>query len=377
MVRRVMMIAGEASGDLHGAGVVRELKRRFPDVDVYGVGGDGMRGAGMETLYHVSQLAFMGFAEVLGHLGFLRKVERTLERSLDLRPPDVVVLIDYPGFNLRFARKARRRGLRVLYYIGPQIWAWRSGRVRKMRAAVDSVKVVFPFEEEMYRRAGMDVEFVGHPLVESIGEQPSREAFLASQHLRPGTKLLALLPGSRKQEIRAVLPVMAGAAERLRKELGLQVALGLAPTLDSAAVRTVLPPGAEVRLVEGGTRALMRHADAAIVTSGTATLETAWFGTPMVVVYRTSPLTYLLGRLLVRLKNIGLVNIVAGERIVPELIQGRMTEENIVRALRPMLADPRTAASVRERLGIIRGRLGTPGAAARVVDGIERLAGAA
>lgn len=377
MLKRVMMIAGETSGDLHGAGVVRELRRLVPDVEVYGIGGDRMQRAGMECLIHVSRLSFMGFVEVVRNLRVVREVQRTMERLLDKRRPDVLVLIDYPGFNLRFAARAKARGIRVLYYISPQVWAWHRSRVQAMRGVVDRMKVVFPFEVGIYKAAGINVEFVGHPLVESIGATMDRGAFFGKYGFHSGQRLLALIPGSRRQEIERIFPAMLKTAEQLLQDPGVQIGASLAPHLDRPLLEHLIPQGMPVTLIEGDTHNLMQHADVAIVTSGTATLEAGWFGIPMAVVYRTSPLTYAIGRMLVKVDMIGLVNIVAGERVVPEFIQHRVRPDLLVPELRRMLTDSAWAASIRERLGIIRTRLGEPGASARVAAGIVELAGAA
>jgi lipid-A-disaccharide synthase len=286
----------------------------------------------------------------------------------------VVVLIDYPGFNLRFAREAARRGIPVLYYISPQIWAWHRGRVRGMRRTVRSMKVVFPFEEEIYRRAGIDVEFVGHPLVEAIGSTVSREEFFRRYGLDGAKRLLALLPGSRLQEIDRILPVMLKAARMLMRDGRVQAAIGVAPNLGLEAMQRHLRHAPEIVTVEHATYDLMAHADAAVVTSGTATLETGWFGTPMVVVYKTSPLTYLIGRMLVEVPYIGLVNIVAGAKVVPELIQGELTPGNLARAAAPLLEGGDAQRAMRTLLSVIKEKLGAPGASARVAQAILRLA---
>ena len=377
MLNRVMMIAGEASGDLHGAGVVRELKAHRPSLEIYGIGGDNMRDAGMELVEHISAVAFMGFVEVVRHLPVIAAVEKKLARSLVERRPDIVVLIDYPGFNLRFARKAKRLGIRVLYYISPQVWAWNKRRVKKMRGIVDQMKVVFPFEVEIYKREGIDVEFVGHPLVETIVSASTRQEFFALTKFEEGKKLLALLPGSRKQEIERILPTMISAAMRLQQLHPLQIAIGVAPSLNGDYLRRFIPSGTNIILVEKRTHDLIRHADAAIVTSGTATLETGWFCTPMVVVYRTSPLTYFIGRMLVDVPHIGLVNIVAGKGVVPEFIQHDMNSKNLVRAVGKILEDHQYAADLRSQLSVIKTKLGGPGASARVAKSIRALAEAA
>lgn len=376
MLTRVMMIAGEPSGDLHGSGVVRELKRRVPALDVYGVGGDRMRGEGFDVVHHISGLSFMGFVEVVKNLAVIRDLERTLHGLLEQRRPDVVVLIDYPGFNLRFARIVKRHRIRVLYYISPQVWAWHKGRVKKMRTLVDRMKVVFPFEVDIYRKEGIDVEFVGHPLAERIGSSMGREEFFSRNGFDPARKLLALLPGSRRQEVEKIFPTMMATAARLQGELGVQVAVGVAPNLGPGILKQSLPAGAQVMLIEQATYDVMAHADAALVTSGTATLETGWFGTPMAVVYKTSPVTYTIGRALVGVPYIGLVNIVAGEKIVPEFVQHDMNVENLSNEMRHQLLDAEYAAGMRTKLSVIKTKLGHAGASARVAEGIIELGAA-
>ncbi len=377
MVHRVMIIAGEVSGDLHGAGVVKELIRRFPTIDVFGIGGEKMKAEGMQLIYHISNFSFMGFVEVVKHLSFIREVEHELDRLLVLRRPEVLVLIDYPGFNLRFAKRAKARGIKVLYYISPQVWAWHKSRLKQMKTLVDRMKVVFPFEVDLYRKEGIEVEFVGHPLAESIGSETTRNEFVELHGLDAAGKILALLPGSRKQEIEMIFPAMVDTAMRLQQGRSLNVVVGIAPNLDPALLQGMVPSDASFTFVQNVTYDLMKNADAAIVTSGTATLETGWFGTPMAVVYKTSPVTYFLGRMLVNVTNIGLVNIVAGEEVVPEFIQNRMTPSNLVGAVGRMLDDNAYAGEMRRKLAVIKTRLGSSGAAGRVVDGIVELAGAA
>jgi lipid-A-disaccharide synthase len=371
------MVAGEPSGELHGAGVVRALRARRTEVEVFGIGGDAMQREGAELLYHCSKLSFMGFLEVVKNLPTVMEVERTLLKTLDERRPDVVVLIDYPGFNLRFARKAKERGIKILYYISPQVWAWNRSRVKKMRSVVDRMKVVFPFEVDIYRQEGIDVEFVGHPIVERIGASCIRQAFIARHHLDPAKKILGIFPGSRVQEIERILPVMLTAANELRTGRPLQIAIGVAPNLGTDIVREHIPGDAQVTLVENATYDLMQYADAALVTSGTATLEAGWFGTPMVVAYKTSAASFFIGRLLVDVPYIGLVNIVAGRKVVPELVQKELTSESLVREIAPLLDDPAKAHAMRRELGVIKSRLGGPGASDKVARGIIALGEAA
>ncbi|HTR98376.1 MAG TPA: lipid-A-disaccharide synthase [Bacteroidota bacterium] len=375
MPPRVLMVAGEPSGELHGSAVVRALRRLAPGAEIAGVGGSRMRAEGMEVIHDCADLAFMGFAEVVRNLGTIRRLRLELVAELERRRPDVAVLIDYPGFNLRFAAEARARGVPVLYYISPQVWAWHRGRVKKMRALVNRMMVVFPFEVPIYREAGIDVEFVGHPLVEHIGTTATRAEFFRRWNLDPDRPLLGLFPGSRRQEIERILPVMLRSADALRAGRALQVAIGVAPSLGREFIVPYTRGHAPAVLVEEGTYDLMAYAGAAVVTSGTATLETGWFGTPMAVVYRTSPLTYAIGRMLVDVTSIGLVNIVAGRQVVPELIQGNMTPEKIAAAVGPLLDDSALAARMRDALAVVRAKLGGPGASERVARGVLALAG--
>lgn len=373
MTKRVMLIAGEPSGDLHGSGVVRELLSLRPGLDVFGVGGDNMKREGMDIVYHISRLSFMGFIEVVKNLGVVRELERRLDHLLDERKPDVVVLIDYPGFNLRFARRAREHGIKVLYYISPQVWAWHRSRLKAMRTLIDRMKVVFPFEVPIYEEEGIDVEFVGHPLAERIGSSLTRQMFCERHGIDPGRKILALLPGSRRQELENILPVMIAASRQVRESVDCDVAIGVAPNLGGDVVRAIAGPVDGIRLIEEGTYDLMAHADAAIVTSGTATLETGWFGTPMAVVYKTSPVTYVIGRALIGVPYIGLVNIVAGEKVVPEFVQHDMTAANLAREMKRQLTDDEYAGSLRRKLSVIKSKLGGPGASKRVAQGILEL----
>jgi lipid-A-disaccharide synthase len=372
---RVMMIAGEASGDVYGAGVIRELKRRDPSCEVFGVGGDRMQSAGAELVYHVRELAVMGFWEVLRHLPLLRSVNRTLTALLIAKKPEVIVLIDYPGFNLRFAAVAKAQGVKVVYYISPQVWAWNPGRVRKMRGIVDTMLVVLPFEEEIYRNKGIDVKFVGHPLLEVLEEPIDRAGFCTRYGFDPNGKILGLFPGSRKQELERIFPAMLGAARTLHRKTGVQVAIGVAPVLDLDYVRSFLRDDFPVSLLVHATHDLMKNSDVAIVTSGTATLEVGYYRTPMVIVYRTSMLSYLIGRMVVRIKNIGLVNIVAGEQIVPELIQDAVKPDRIVSETLRLLTGDKLREEISGRLAVVRERLGTPGASSRVADVVCSYAG--
>ena len=367
MTKRVMMVAGEASGDLHGSGVVRELKALNPAIEIFGIGGERMKAAGMELVYHVNELSFMGFVEVIKHLPLIRSVKRTLEQLLTLKRPDAVVLIDYPGFNLRFASSVKAKGIPVLYYISPQVWAWHRSRLKTMKKVIDRMMVVFPFEVPLYEHEGIPVEFVGHPLLEVLSTTSSEKDFRKRHGLDPAKPLLALFPGSRVQEIQDIFPVMLDAGKAIARSHDMELAVGIAPTLPEQLFAEGFDL-AGVRIVRGGAYELMRWARFALVTSGTATLETACFGTPMCVLYKTSWPTYMIGRLLVRVRNIGLVNIVAGREIVPEFVQGDMSVPKIVEAVDRLMGDPAALESMRKDLGEIRSQLGTPGASRRVAE---------
>jgi len=366
----VLIVAGEASGDLHGAGVVRELRQLQPHAEIFGIGGDGMAAAGMELLFHVRDMAVVGFTEVLRHLQFFRRVMRALENEARRRQPAVVILIDYPGFNLRFAERLRRREnpLKILYYIAPQVWAWGANRIPKMARLIDHMAVVFPFEVPLFQSAGIPTEFVGHPLLEGLRPQLTTPIFFSRYQFDAKKPLLGLLPGSRKQEIARLLPDMLATAKLLRRSIpNLQVAVAMAPNLPEAFYRPWVH-GDDFRLVANSTYEVMRDSRACLVCSGTATLETACFGTPLAVVYRVSRLSYEIGKRVVKLPNIGLVNVVAGRKIVPEFIQNEFAPERAAPELARMIGDNEYHAEIKQALAEVRSRLGAPGASRRAAE---------
>lgn len=374
--RQVLIVAGEASGDLHGASLVSELRKRDKRLVFFGIGGDGMKKAGVELVHHVREMAFLGFFEVVRHLPLVRRVFRETRDLLEYRKPVCVILIDYPGFNLRLAREAKRRGIPVFYYIGPQVWAWGRGRVKKMARCIDRIAVIFPFEEAIYREAGLPVDYVGHPLKERVKASLTRAAFFRRMEFRSHCPTLGLLPGSRLQEVRHLLPEMLRACTLLRRSLPrLQVVLGMSPTLSLEDYAPFLPGDTSVRPVRGRTYDVMGHSDAVLVASGTATLETAILETPMVILYRMAPLSYLLGRLLVKIPRIGLANIVADRPVVPELIQHRARAEHIAETVRPLLLDAKVRARIRKELRDVSRQLGKAGASARAAQSVFRLIG--
>jgi lipid-A-disaccharide synthase len=362
---RVLMVAGEASGDLHGAALLRALRERVADIEVWGVGGSHLRAAGMHILVDTASVATMGFTETFGTLGRLLSMYRLLVRFLDEEQPDLVVLIDYPEFNLLLARQAKRRRIPVFYFIGPQVWAWRAGRVRKIRRRVDKMGVVFPFEPPLYNDGRELAEFIGHPLLDLVRPTRSRWETLERYGLDPNLRTLVLLPGSRRKEVRSLLEPMCAAAQTLRGE-GWQAALALAPGLDEDDLKEALgkrPPAFVV--AKNDTYNLLAAADAAIVASGTATLETALLGCPMVIVYRVSPLTYWLARRLVQVDSIGMPNIILQRPVFPELIQAEATADAMADAVRSLL---KRRPELDEALASLRRLLGTPGAAGRAAD---------
>jgi lipid-A-disaccharide synthase len=359
---RVLLIAGEASGDLHGAALVRALRRRAPQLEVYGVGGGNLRAAGMKILVDTEKIATMGFTETFGTIGRLIGAYRRLVRFLDEQRPNLVVLVDYPEFNLMLARQAKRRGIPVFYFIGPQVWAWRRGRVRKIRQRVDKMGLVFPFEPALYNNGTSMAEFIGHPLLDVVCTTREPDETRRCHGLAADRPLLALLPGSRRKEVRYLLEPMCGAASELAQQ-GWQAVIALAPGLEEDALREALDGQAlPFPCVRDDTYNLVASADAAIVASGTATLETALLGCPMVIVYRMSPVSYWLARRLVRVDWIGMPNLILQRPVFPELIQDEATAKGMAAAVRSLGARRDEVAA---GLAEIRGRLGEPGAAER------------
>jgi len=372
-----MVVAGEASGDLHGATLARALARLVPEWSLVGMGGERMREAGVRLLHGIEEASVVGISEVARRLPALLRGLRRLGRHLAETRPSGLVLIDFPDFNLRLARTASALGIPVVYFIAPQVWAWRRGRLRTIARHVHRVLAVFPFEVGLYQEAGVPVEFIGHPLLDvlpALDRGPARQAYA-----RDGETLVGLLPGSRREEVARHLPLMLQAAGRIQAARpGARFVLALAPTIPAEAVAGPLRRGGvAVRVVSGETYRVMAGADLLLVASGTATLEAAWFGTPMVVVYRVSPLSSLIGRLVVRgVRHISLPNILAGREIVPELVQGAATSAAMAREALALLDDPGARARQLDALREVRARLGQPGATERAARSILREVGA-
>lgn len=364
-----MIVVGEASGDLHGAQLARSLYRRDNKLEIFGVAGERLRREGVRVIFDVARLTGMGLAELAGNLGTLWMAYRLVRGALRKEKPDLLILIDFPEFNLRLARLAKQLKIPVLYYIGPQVWAWRRRRVEQIARWVDHMAVVFPFEVAIYKEQGMRVSFVGHPLLDVVQPRLSRQAALTQHGLDPSRRTIALLPGSRRREVAYHLPPMLEAAGRLSEEMEVQFVLVRASTVERGEIeRLMVRSSTALAIVEGNAYDVLNACDLVWAASGTATLETALLLKPMVIVYRLAWLTYALARLLVRVDHIGMVNIVAGQTVVPELIQSEVTPGRILFETRRMLQDGVVYRQIVDRLAGVREKLGTPGAAERVAD---------
>lgn len=369
--KSVMIIAGEASGDLYGAHLVLAMKRLAPDLRFFGVGGPEMEKVGVRVLFQLSALAVVGITEVIPRIGYILRALRELKTSLRSSPPDLLILIDYPGFNLNLAKKARVLGIPVLYYIPPQVWAWWRGRVRKIARRVDRVAVILPFEEEFYQRFGLPVEYVGHPLMDlplpGGSKRMIREGLGISHEKGP---ILGLLPGSRAEEVVRMMPAMIGAAETISHYYPrLHCILPLASTVREDVVKPYVENASiDVTIGRSDTKELLKIADVALVASGTATLEAAIMETPMIIAYKVSLLSYILGRFLARVSHIGLVNLIAGRTIVPELIQGEATAFRLAEEALAILKNNGLRAEMKGQLRSIREQLGQGGASRKAAS---------
>ena len=381
--RLIMLSAGEASGDLHGATMCRALRALDPGVRLIGMGGPRMAAAGVEILVDPTAHAAMGTSEALGRVPGLYRAYKLLVRRLREARPMAMVLIDFPEFNLRLAKQARRSGIPVLYFIPPQLWAWRRGRIRQMARRMTRVLAVFPFEESLYEEAGVPVEFVGHPLLDVVPRDLDRAK--ARERLGVGERqtLVGLLPGSRRQEVERLLPPMLDAAARLSRADGRRCfVLGLAASVDRGLVTAHLRRASEaggppVEVVEGLTHEVMASSDALLIASGTATLEAALLGAPMVVCYRVSRLTEVVARLLNRSPWISLPNIVAGRAAVPEILQDKVTGARLSFEAERLLVEPVAATAQRAAFKEVRSRLGQPGVGERAARAVLKVVGAA
>lgn len=372
---RLLFSCGEPSGDTYGGDLVREVKKLGEAPEVFGLGGDRLAEEGASLIAHVRDLAVVGLWEVVSHLPRFRRIFRDILAEVDRRRPDAAVLVDYPDFNLRLARQLKARGVPVVYYVSPQVWAWRRRRVRTIRDTVTRMLVIFPFEESFYRETGVPVTFVGHPLVDLVQPAPDRRAFLTASGLDPDRPLLAILPGSRRQEVAHNLPPLLGAIRLLaERKPALQFALPLAPSLPSEAIREALA-GLPVRCLQGQAHSLLGACDAALVASGTATVEAALLGTPLAVVYRLSALTYRLGRPFVKVPHYAMVNLIAGRRVASEIIQEEFTPKRVAEEALSLLEDDARRQQMKRDLEEVRRRLGGPGASARAARALLEVLG--
>lgn len=377
LAHKVMIVTGEASGDLHGAGVAAALKELQPGVRLSGVGGQAMAAAGVRILYDIKELSVMGFVEVVKNYPHIKGIFNKLVEILKMDPPDVLVTIDYADFNMRLAQAAKNLGIKVVYYIAPSAWAWRRGRAKTIAASVARVASIFPFEADVYREAGAKVSFVGHPLLDIVKPSLTREEAYRYFAADPARPLITLMPGSRRQEIETLLPEMLQALRLIReRQPDLQAFLPLASTISHDLVAEMCARyQADIQIVAGHTYDLLAISTFVIASSGTATLEAALLGTPAIITYKLSPLTWLLGKLLVKIPHVGLPNIVAGQRILPELIQGEVQAEKIAAIAEEWLRDAGELPRIREELRMMRRKLGEPGAVKRVAQVILDVAG--
>ncbi len=367
--RRAMIVTGEASGDLHGANLIAATRQLDADLTFFGVGGPRMAAAGCEILIPGEELAVMGLVEVIGHFPTIYRAFSRLKKILHgPERPDLLILIDFPDFNLRLARQAKRAGIPVLYYVSPQVWAWRRGRVKKIARVVDRLAVILPFEADFYRGHDIEVSYVGNPLLDEFHHDEDRESLLRRHGLDPKQPVVGIFPGSRKNELRYNLQTLIAAAEEIRRELpAVQFLLPVAPGFDAANFAPDLEAKAlPVTLVTGNIYDIARACAAVMTVSGTVTLQIALAATPMAIVYKMAPLTYAIGRRLVKVPHIGLVNIVAGEGVVREFIQDEATAESLAAEMLQILNDQNYRDTIGRGLEKVRQRLGAPGCSLRV-----------
>ena len=373
---KILISAGEVSGDIHAAAVTAAIKKIDPTAEVFGMGGDALRGAGGEVLFDIKDHGVMGFVEVVKKLPDLFKLRDDFEKVMDERKPDCLVTVDYPGFNMKLAKLAHDKGIPVVSYIAPSAWAWHKSRAKNVAKIVDRVACIFPFEYEVYKEAGAKVEFVGHPLVDIVKPSMSADeakAFVGKQEDRP---LILLMPGSRLMEIEKMLPTLLEAAKLIKKQLQeVDFVMPRAGSIPLSMLQEkITASGLDVKITEGNNYDLFSVADLALATSGTVTLEAALCGLGSVIVYRTNPLTYFIAKLVVNIPYIGLPNIVAGKSVLPELIQDDFTPEKVAKEAMSLLERERNA-KMKEDLVYVKERLGKPGAVGRVAELVLKIAG--
>jgi len=371
-----MIVTGEASGDLHGANLVRALQTKRADLTFYGMGGPELESLGVEIIFDAAKVAVVGIIEVFAHLKDILAAQSVLKKRMVSDPPDLLIIIDLPDFNLILAKKAKRLGIPVFYYIAPQVWAWRSGRVRTIKKRVDKLGVILPFEESFFKKRGMDAEYVGHPLLDTAHVSLSRDEFFKEHGLGDDQRCIGLLPGSRKSEISALLPHFFDAALLLQKNqkeadsivfLIPQASTLTRKDLDDAGL-SLYKDRLNIKVIVGDRYNMMSVCDAAVAASGTVTLELAILGIPMVVVYKLANITYRLARFLVKLDHFSLVNLIAGKTAVTELLQDQVTAENIARELQELISFPEKREETLAALAEVRESLGEKGASEKAAN---------
>lgn len=377
MPKRIIIVAGESSGDFHSASLIQALKKINPDIEICGIGGERMRAAGCQLIFDISELSIIGFTGVLVNLSKIRRVFKLLLAKIDGQKPDAVILVDYPGFNLKVARAVKKRNIPVIYYISPQIWAWWKGRIKAIKHYVDKMIVVFKFEQKLYQDYGIDAAFVGHPLLDIARPSTTKQAFLNNAGLPAENITIGLIPGSRKMEIERILPILINSARIIKEKLHqAQFMVLQAPGQPEQLYNTEIKnSGLPLVICQNQTYDFLNACDFVLVASGTATLETAIMRKPMIVVYKVSFLNWLIARSLIKLPFIGLVNVVGEKLIVPEFIQFRAQPELIAQRALRMLGNQERLTEVKQQLSMVRQSLGLPGASQRAAEVILRTLG--
>lgn len=367
--KNVMIIAGEVSGDMHGAALIHELKKLDNDIKIFGIGGNLMKNEGAYLYYHINQMAFLGFVEVVKHIPFIKKVQSELIKVIKRENVDTIVLIDYPGFNLNLAKKLNRLRVKIIYYISPQIWAWGKNRIYKIKQLIDKMIVVFPFEEKIYKSANVDVKYVGHPLIEMINNYKyfSRDDLLKEYQLNPTQEILLIMPGSRQHEVEKIFPECIKAAEGLAKTFNMQIIVSASQNISEDYLFRIAK-NKNFKVIKDRNYDLLKHSKFGIIKSGTSTLEAAIFQLPMVIVYRTSRLTYFIMKQLIKVKSIGMANIILDERVVPELIQNDVSHTVIYEKGKEILSNSELYNSIKQKLGVVKEKLGENGASKKAAQ---------
>ncbi len=376
MTRNVMIIAGEASGDLHGAKLVRAMQKVRPELTFCGMGGKELLAAGVDILFDAKKIAVVGLAEVISHLPDILTAQKILRKTIKKEHPELLIIIDFPDFNLMLAKFAKKLGIPVFYYISPQVWAWRPGRVKTIAQRVDRVGVILPFEEEFFRSRGLIADYVGHPLLDSVKITKNRRKFCKEQTIDPESLCIGLLPGSRKKEIVSLLPILLKSAQRVQKQKQQKMVflIPLASTISKSEIREngldKFGSNLDIRIITENRYDMMAACDAAVVVSGTVTLELALLDTPMVVIYKVSPGTYRMGKLLINkdLKYFSLVNLIGGKEIVPELFQDEVNPERIETELSAILFDQQKRSIMLQGLKDVRDKMGKAGASEKAAE---------